>query len=464
MQTVFTILTSIVVGLIARNRGLRFIGWAAIGLVTFLVVDTVVALIMLSAFGGSLDSDSAVMIVFFMEKAVVFGVIVMTLNNIIKAKSKESQSKEVLSNTDSEREDSDKESINASKPIPRPNLLLSNTKSDSGFVVTQDHQLAVPVRSATILFLQFSLFIALLAMLAFAFIATSQQISFLDLNEPLFWGFHTSASLTLVTAIILMNLSDKTYTIHKTAFIWATLIIGWIVILMMAYLLGSTMNAFSFINATIVWIVSILAGCGIINWLFNRVTSNWQILGEYNMPKNCNTCGKQLTFRDSFVWEGKPICKMCLKKAEDEIQKTAIVQQRATESKILIEGSNESKLVTEGSNKGEFIWHPLGVFLYVVIIVGAGVIGYVLSGGGTSDPDISDAVLMSMIAFLGILLGTIGSIYGFFKIAFGCTIVGGVIFAISHGMSFSSIAIAIVAVGSVHFSNNIAPIMWKKTT
>lgn len=169
------------------------------------------------------------------------------------------------------------------------------------------------------------------------------------------------------------------------------------------------------------------------------------------MAKNCSDCGKQLTFRDSFVWEGKPICKICLKKAEE--RKTVITQQRAT----------DPKTAAENSSDGEFTWHPLGVFLYVVIIVGAGVIGYILSGvDGISEPRASDAVMMSLFAFLGLLFGTIGSIYGFYRIAFGFTIAGGAIFAISHGMTFTSIFIAIIAVGSVHFSNHITQLMWKK--
>ncbi|HHS14192.1 MAG TPA: hypothetical protein ENN03_10565 [bacterium] len=31
------------------------------------------------------------------------------------------------------------------------------------------------------------------------------------------------------------------------------------------------------------------------------------------MAKNCAFCGKPLTFKDSFVWESRPICKSCLK-------------------------------------------------------------------------------------------------------------------------------------------------------
>ena len=32
------------------------------------------------------------------------------------------------------------------------------------------------------------------------------------------------------------------------------------------------------------------------------------------MAKICSECGKQLSFRDSFVFEGNPVCKDCLRK------------------------------------------------------------------------------------------------------------------------------------------------------
>ena len=34
------------------------------------------------------------------------------------------------------------------------------------------------------------------------------------------------------------------------------------------------------------------------------------------MSKNCSACGKELTLRDSFVFQGKDVCKACLKKLE----------------------------------------------------------------------------------------------------------------------------------------------------
>ena len=34
------------------------------------------------------------------------------------------------------------------------------------------------------------------------------------------------------------------------------------------------------------------------------------------MASYCSRCGKQLSFRDSFVWEKKPICGACLKEVE----------------------------------------------------------------------------------------------------------------------------------------------------
>ena len=34
------------------------------------------------------------------------------------------------------------------------------------------------------------------------------------------------------------------------------------------------------------------------------------------MAKNYNVCQKELSFKDSFVLEGKPICKLCLNEAQ----------------------------------------------------------------------------------------------------------------------------------------------------
>ena len=34
------------------------------------------------------------------------------------------------------------------------------------------------------------------------------------------------------------------------------------------------------------------------------------------MAKNCSYCGKQLTFRDSFEWDKKPVCRSCLANLE----------------------------------------------------------------------------------------------------------------------------------------------------
>jgi len=45
------------------------------------------------------------------------------------------------------------------------------------------------------------------------------------------------------------------------------------------------------------------------------------------MAKNCNECGKLLTFKDSFMYEGKPICKTCLQKVESSKQGEKINNQ-----------------------------------------------------------------------------------------------------------------------------------------
>ena len=36
------------------------------------------------------------------------------------------------------------------------------------------------------------------------------------------------------------------------------------------------------------------------------------------MAKYCSACQKQLSFRDSFEWEGNPICKSCLNEVREK--------------------------------------------------------------------------------------------------------------------------------------------------
>ena len=44
------------------------------------------------------------------------------------------------------------------------------------------------------------------------------------------------------------------------------------------------------------------------------------------MAKLCSKCEKQLSFRNSFVWEGKPICKSCLQEIEQGAKQTKAEQ------------------------------------------------------------------------------------------------------------------------------------------
>ena len=58
------------------------------------------------------------------------------------------------------------------------------------------------------------------------------------------------------------------------------------------------------------------------------------------MAKNCSYCGKQLTFRDSFVWDKKPVCRACLDNLEqDQKVKPELVKQGPS-TKVQITNSN----------------------------------------------------------------------------------------------------------------------------
>jgi hypothetical protein len=61
------------------------------------------------------------------------------------------------------------------------------------------------------------------------------------------------------------------------------------------------------------------------------------------MAKNCSRCGKRLSFRDSFVWEKKPVCGVCLKGLEQG-QKWEGISEPI-----------EPELSTEGMTGGEWL-------------------------------------------------------------------------------------------------------------
>lgn len=49
------------------------------------------------------------------------------------------------------------------------------------------------------------------------------------------------------------------------------------------------------------------------------------------MAKTCSECGKELTFRDSFVYKDKPVCGNCLKTLEAKESPSKAVQMKVTQ-------------------------------------------------------------------------------------------------------------------------------------
>jgi len=70
------------------------------------------------------------------------------------------------------------------------------------------------------------------------------------------------------------------------------------------------------------------------------------------MAENCSTCGKQLTFRDSFIWEGKPICKICLKKAEEAMQSQTKLPETILSRVRELQGNDEQNEAPRRKRRG----------------------------------------------------------------------------------------------------------------
>jgi hypothetical protein len=97
------------------------------------------------------------------------------------------------------------------------------------------------------------------------------------------------------------------------------------------------------------------------------------------MAKNCSNCGKQLTFRDSFVWENKPICRACL----DDIQEG----QKAKAESVKQELSDKIP-ITNPSHIGN-------VVLYLSLLFGGLLICFI-GGLVLAEDEESGAVILSL--------------------------------------------------------------------
>jgi len=74
------------------------------------------------------------------------------------------------------------------------------------------------------------------------------------------------------------------------------------------------------------------------------------------MAQNCSRCGAQLSFRNSFVWEKKPVCRTCLR-ALEQGQKSDIVSKP-------IEDASTKEGMSGGEWLGAFFCTPYGLIKY----------------------------------------------------------------------------------------------------
>lgn len=106
------------------------------------------------------------------------------------------------------------------------------------------------------------------------------------------------------------------------------------------------------------------------------------------MAKFCHRCGKQLSFRDSFVWDAKPICGACLRETDPTREKKPLEAVPPPE-----------KL---GFNWGAFFLPPLWLIFHGK--VGAG-IGLILLGWYLNyQTSRAGAVIVPFVIQLGIAI------------------------------------------------------------
>ena len=84
MQTIFLLLIAITIGILAKKRGRNPWAWGGLTALAFLVIDTIVALMLLSAFKNSFNSDASVIYTFATEKIILFSVFVAVCNSYFK--------------------------------------------------------------------------------------------------------------------------------------------------------------------------------------------------------------------------------------------------------------------------------------------------------------------------------------------------------------------------------------------
>jgi len=74
------------------------------------------------------------------------------------------------------------------------------------------------------------------------------------------------------------------------------------------------------------------------------------------MAKNCSRCGNELSFRNSYIFEDKSVCKVCLKSLEQE--------QSGEEISKPVEPKPSAPSITGGEWVGIVFCTPFGLMKY----------------------------------------------------------------------------------------------------
>lgn len=119
------------------------------------------------------------------------------------------------------------------------------------------------------------------------------------------------------------------------------------------------------------------------------------------MAKNCEACGKELSFRDSFVFKGSSVCKSCLTKLETGAKVEGFIpkkQEDSTTSTIPTSTSYQFKTLL---GYGKFI----SVIGWIVIIIGI----IAIIGGFASGSEVGVGVAGGSLIFIILGIGMVAS-------------------------------------------------------
>ena len=141
------------------------------------------------------------------------------------------------------------------------------------------------------------------------------------------------------------------------------------------------------------------------------------------MAKTCSRCGKQLSFRDSFVLDGNPICKTCLQKEENP-QAESVAETKSPQAESLDLATKMKKelrswgfgLVVLGIVHFIFSKYLNPAWGVVIIIVGLMNLAIIKPG-----MFIVNGVALIVVGLMNIFAGSMGrwTAFGVFQIIWG---------------------------------------------